>query len=87
MKGRLQTEPIKDQQERNQFDNMSSAIAASPTQSDTNAEGAQPYKCSIEIKFPSALHAKNAKEVLEVDREIGDRVTKSLRVEKHILTV
>jgi hypothetical protein len=38
------------------------------------------YKCGIEINLPTVLQAQNAFEVLNVDEEIGDRVTKSLKV-------
>ncbi len=45
------------------------------------------YKCAIEIKLPTVMHAQNAFEVLNVDEEIGDRVTKSLEVVDNILKV
>ena len=46
----------------------------------TNACDEKPYKCTIEINFPKALHAQHAMEVLGVDEEIGNRVTKSFAV-------
>ena len=44
----------------------------------TNDE--KPYHCTIEINFAEPLHAKHAMEVLSVDEEIGNRVTKSFAV-------
>ena len=38
------------------------------------------YQCHIDIKFPTSQHALHAKEVLEVDGEIGDQITKSFQV-------
>lgn len=35
------------------------------------------YKCVLEISLPTAGHAETIMKALEVDREIGDRVTKS----------
>jgi hypothetical protein len=45
------------------------------------------YKCSIEIKFPTDLHAQHAMEVLSVDQEIGDRVIKTLCAKGSALVV
>jgi hypothetical protein len=38
------------------------------------------YQCQIEIEFPTSQHALHAKEVLQVDGEIGDQATKSFEV-------
>lgn len=38
------------------------------------------YQCQIDIQFPTAIHALHAKEVLQVDGEIGDQITKTLDV-------
>jgi len=38
------------------------------------------YQCQIDITFPTPQHALQAKEVLEVDRELGDQITKSFQV-------
>lgn len=45
------------------------------------------YKCTIEINFPASLHAQNAFEVLNVDKELGDRVKKTLKVMEKKLIV
>jgi len=47
----------------------------------------QEYKCSIEIKFPTDLLAQHAMDVLSVDEEIGDRVTKALSTKENSLLV
>ena len=39
-----------------------------------------PYECQIDITFPSAKQALYAKEVLQVDGEIGDQICKSFDV-------
>lgn len=36
-----------------------------------------PYICDLEISFPTAKLAEIVKKSLEVDRELGDRVTKT----------
>jgi hypothetical protein len=36
-----------------------------------------PYACEIDITFPTALIAEQARDVMQVDKELGDRVTKS----------
>ena len=41
-----------------------------------------PYVCEIDLSFPSAAHAEKTMKLLRVDREIGDRVTKSFSLEK-----
>lgn len=38
------------------------------------------YQCQIDIQFPSSTQALHAKQVLEVDGEIGDQVTKTFQV-------
>lgn len=45
------------------------------------------YKCSIDIEFPSSKYAQNALDVLSVDEEIGQRITKSFLLKDSILTV
>jgi hypothetical protein len=45
------------------------------------------YKCSIDIQFPSPLHAQNALDVLSVDEEIGDKVSKSFSTNENLLSV
>lgn len=39
-----------------------------------------PYTCDLEISFPTARHAEIVKRSLEVDRELGDRVTKTFTI-------
>ena len=39
-----------------------------------------PYSCQIDIQFPTDRQAEQAMQVLQVDREPGDRVTKSFSV-------
>jgi hypothetical protein len=46
----------------------------------TQSSSEKPYKCTIEINFSEPLHAQHAMEVLNVDEEIGNRVTKSFAV-------
>jgi len=36
-----------------------------------------PYACEIDIAFPTAALAEQTKQVMQVDKELGDRVTKS----------
>ena len=36
-----------------------------------------PYSCEIDIAFPTTRHAEQAMKVMEVDKEIGKRATKS----------
>jgi len=36
----------------------------------------RPYGCEIEIAFPTAEHAEQAMRVLQVDREVSDRVAR-----------
>jgi hypothetical protein len=38
---------------------------------------AYPYACEIDIAFPTALIAQQTRDVLQVDKELGDRVTKT----------
>lgn len=38
------------------------------------------YQCQIDILFPTATQALHAKEVLEVDGEIGDQIMKTFQV-------
>jgi tRNA threonylcarbamoyladenosine modification (KEOPS) complex Pcc1 subunit len=38
-----------------------------------------PYSCDIEIALRSPQQAADVRKILEVDREIGDRVMKSFR--------
>lgn len=40
----------------------------------------KPYKCEIDITFPTKQHAQQCMDVLSVDDEIGDRVCKSFSV-------
>ena len=40
----------------------------------------RPYQCQLDISFPTSQQALHAKEVLEVDGEIGDQITKSFQV-------
>eukprot|EP00558_Chaetoceros_sp_UNC1202_P006974 CAMPEP_0197241340 /NCGR_PEP_ID=MMETSP1429-20130617/7401_1 /TAXON_ID=49237 /ORGANISM="Chaetoceros sp., Strain UNC1202" /LENGTH=91 /DNA_ID=CAMNT_0042701161 /DNA_START=373 /DNA_END=648 /DNA_ORIENTATION=+ len=58
-----------------------SSVSSKPTEKD------EPYKCSIDIQFLTRLHAQNAMDVLSVDKEIGDRVTKILAVKGNIMVV
>jgi len=41
-----------------------------------------PYKCEIEVTFPSPVQARRAKSVLEVDGELGDKVIKTFSLSK-----
>ncbi len=45
------------------------------------------YKCSINIQFPTPHLAQSAMEVLSVDEEIGDKVTKDFQVQEHSMIV
>jgi hypothetical protein len=36
-----------------------------------------PYACEIDIAFPTDLIAQQTRDVMQVDKEIGDRVTKT----------
>jgi hypothetical protein len=36
-----------------------------------------PYACEIDISFPTALIAEQTRDVMQVDKELGDRVTKT----------
>ena len=36
----------------------------------------RPFKCEVDVSFPTAIDAKRAFEVLSVDDEIGNRVKK-----------
>ncbi len=40
----------------------------------------RPYKCDIDIAFPSNKHAVDAKNVLSVDQEIGDKADKTFQI-------
>ena len=40
----------------------------------------RPYKCDIDITFPSNKHAMDAKNVLSVDQEIGDKAEKTFEI-------
>ena len=44
-----------------------------------------PHVCEIEVTFPTNLQAEQAKQVLQVDREPTDRVTKSFRLDKETI--
>ena len=46
-----------------------------------------PNQCEIEITFPREPHADQAKQVLEVDAEVGGKVEKSFRVDGNVLFV
>ena len=36
----------------------------------------RPYKCTVEITFPSKIDAQRAMDVLSVDNEVGERAVK-----------
>lgn len=38
------------------------------------------YACEVEIAFPTPQHAEQVKKVMEVDKELGDKVTKLFRL-------
>ena len=40
-------------------------------------EDRRPYKCQVDVKFPSQTQAKRAGEVISVDGELGDKVVKT----------
>ncbi len=44
-----------------------------------NKEGSL-YQCQIDITFPTPQHALQAKEVLQVDRDVDGQIKKSFRV-------
>jgi len=46
----------------------------------TTTNNNKPYKCEIDITFPTKQHAQQCMDVLSVDDEIGDRVYKSFSV-------
>ena len=58
-----------------------------PSELSISNEKDESYKCSIDIQFPTSLHAQNAMDVLSVDDEISSRVTKTLTVKKNALVV
>jgi hypothetical protein len=39
-----------------------------------------PYACELDIRFPTAQHAKDTMRVMEVDQELGDRVVKTFQL-------
>ena len=39
-----------------------------------------PYTCEIDVSFPTAAGAKRTRDVLSVDKELGDRVVKTIVV-------
>jgi hypothetical protein len=41
------------------------------------ASKSYPYVCQVDIAFPTAQLAENAKRVMEVDVELGDRVQRA----------
>ena len=41
-----------------------------------------PHACEIRLAFPTAQHAEQTRRVMEVDQEIGNRVTKSFSMDK-----
>jgi len=46
-----------------------------------------PYKCSVEIPLPTPAHANDIKRLMEVDKEVGDRVKKVFDVKDTMLQV
>jgi hypothetical protein len=48
------------------------------------------HSCEVRIAFPTARHAEQTLQVMQVDKEVGDRVTKTLSIDDgsaHILIV
>jgi len=43
-----------------------------------NADGAYPYRCNITIALSTPEMAVNVQRIMSVDREVGDRVVKTL---------
>ena len=43
----------------------------------------RPYSCEIDISFPTAISAQQAKEVLQVDTELVDTVVKTFSLIRH----
>jgi hypothetical protein len=39
-----------------------------------------PYACEIEVSFPTAASASRTRDVLRVDKELGNRVVKTIEV-------
>ena len=39
-----------------------------------------PYACRIDVKFPTSRQAEQTMQVLQVDREPGDRVIKAFSI-------
>ena len=42
----------------------------------------RPHACEVEVRFPTDLQAEQALQILQVDAEPTDRVTKSFRLER-----
>ena len=40
----------------------------------------RPYQCQVDITFPSSVDAERAYQVLSVDDEIGNRITKDYSI-------
>lgn len=45
-----------------------------------------PYSCQIDVVFPTNEQAKNAIQVLQVDREPGGRVSKSFSIVEPVVS-
>jgi hypothetical protein len=43
----------------------------------------RPYKCTARIALPTHVHARHLRDVISVDREISDKVVKSLSIVGH----
>ena len=44
----------------------------------TSLTDPRPYKCEVDVEFPTVSHARRARDVLSVDKEIGDRTVRTL---------
>jgi hypothetical protein len=46
-----------------------------------SSSAARPHSCDIRIDFPTAQHTEQTLRIMQVDEEIGDRVTKSFSID------
>jgi Transcription factor Pcc1 len=68
-------EPNNDDNDDENDDDQDSDIPTS-----TNNKNIGMHACDVEITFPTALQAQQAMEILQVDQEPSNRVTKSFRL-------
>jgi hypothetical protein len=52
-----------------------------PSQSITMSSTTHPHSCIVCLALPTTLHAEQIMRVMEVDKEIGDRVIKTFSID------